>query len=156
MNNQKNNYCLLTREACYLHLKPSGRTFCLLPLILRMDFLMATTWKWIHEVSSSNCTVLLFKDVPSLLLFLGNLHFLRFLLFFDLGSSSAVSFSKNWSQKWANWWANLHTNLHGLVRQEANLAFTNFVLDLLISLHIFGGVFAISKWSGNPFSKKLS
>ena len=29
MSNQKNNYRLLTREACYLNLKPSGRTLFL-------------------------------------------------------------------------------------------------------------------------------
>ena len=34
MNHQKNNHRLRTRETCYLNLEPSGRTFCLLPLIL--------------------------------------------------------------------------------------------------------------------------
>ena len=36
MNHQKNNHRLRTRETCYLNLEPSGRTFCLLPLILRV------------------------------------------------------------------------------------------------------------------------
>ena len=35
-NHTKIIYCLDTGEAYYLDLLPSGRTFCLLPLILRV------------------------------------------------------------------------------------------------------------------------